>query len=196
MDPTTIPGVGAEDEVQRQLLALNGEVSFMRRARCVEEAFNQILKTCRTQREELLGMVKTRLAVLHALAGNWERLTAYLADRDQVTLLRNLYEHLAPTLRSVIELTDSDYELRTALTALVESLQRFNRRWRERLDGLQLDHLNQLRAEYNRYYPLEKEFATRTSANVARRGFKELAPLSPDDFLEWLPLLPVPVLRS
>lgn len=196
MEPASMSGASADDEVQRQILAMNGEVSFLRRARAVEDALNALLKVCRKQRDEMLGMVRTRLAVLHALTGDWSRLTPFLADPTQTAVVEQIHTHLAPHLRSVMQRTESEHEIHEALLLLVESLERFNRRWRERVENLQLDRLNQLREEYNRYYPLEKEFATRTNASIVRRGFTELAPVTPSNILEWLPLLPVPSLRS
>jgi hypothetical protein len=81
------------------------------------------------------------------------------------------------------------------LHELCESLERFNRRWQEFLDKIELDALNRLRDEYNRYYPLEKECAVR-SWRVARHGFQPLAPVTHADLAARFPLLPAPRLAG
>ena len=85
--------------------------------------------------------------------------------------------------------------LRQALTELTESIERFNGRWREFLTQVDLTAVNEARDGYNRYYLLEKECALR-SPNLARQGFRRLAPLTPADVAELLPLLPVPQLNA
>ena len=85
--------------------------------------------------------------------------------------------------------------LRAALDELIESLEHFNRRWLEHVRGLDLGPLNALRADYNRYYLLEKECAVR-SPFIARQGWQPLPPLTLQTLLAVLPPLHVPILRE
>src|SRR5262249_25900795 len=106
--------------------------------------------------------------------------------------LRLLQTRLAPALRLVPARTDSLAALRRALNEVIDSLERFNRRWVQFVEELELTAINELRAGYNRYYVLEKEFALR-SARVARHGFVPLAPITSAMLLELMPVLPVPI---
>lgn len=53
--------------------------------------------------------------------------------------------------------TTSSRALRRALRELTESIERFNQRWQEFLQGVDVSHVNELRDGYNRWYVLEKE---------------------------------------
>jgi hypothetical protein len=146
------------------------------------------------QRNEWLEMVRLRLGLVHGLAGNWDALRPLLADKGQLSALRDLHTELAPQLRAPVELTTSVWVLRQALTELQESIERFNRRWVAFVAQVDLAAINTAREGYNRYYLLEKECAVR-SASVARQGFHRLEPLTGADVVALLPPLPVPRLR-
>ena len=87
--------------------------------------------------------------------------------------------------------TSSARLLRRTLAEVREAIERFNQRWRDFIANFNLQHVNEVRDRYNRYYLLEKECALESS-RVARSGFQRLSPLQPDDFLKIMPLLPVP----
>jgi hypothetical protein len=178
----------------RQYLLQSGGPAYVRRAQEVDGAWQSLLERLGRQRDELLGMVRTRLGLLHALAGDWPVLQPWLADEQQIDLLRRLHDDLHPRLRAVIQPTESAQELREALLLLQQSIERFNRRWQEALERVDLTAVNERRESYNRYYLLEKECALRSSV-VARLGFRKLLPLTTADLRERLPLLPVPHLR-
>jgi hypothetical protein len=178
-----------------EVLAHYDGPAYVRRARRVQAAYDDLLDRCRRQREEWLAMVRVRLGTLQALAGAWEALAPHLADGGQVGLLRELAAALEPRLRAPVEPTYSARALRAALRELGESAERFNRRWAEFVRGLDLGDLNAQRAAYNRYYVLEKECAVR-SPHIARQGYVPLGPLSADDLLALLPPLPVPRLPA
>jgi hypothetical protein len=179
-------------DAYRQFLAQHGAPAYVRRALQVEEAFEQLVRRCQQQRDEWLLMVRLRLAMLRALAGDWAILRPSLADDEQVRVLNELWEMLQPTLRLGIAPTSSVRKLRRALAELNESIELFNSRWQAFLAGVDLGHVNALRDGYNRYYLLEKECAMR-SPRLARQGFKPMAPLTTDDLARVLPLLPVSV---
>ena len=112
-----------------------------------------------TTSAEWLEFVRLRIAMLHALAGDWNNLLPFLADEEQLDILRYLLAALASPLRAPIEATKSARVLRRELHELHESLQRFNDRWQAFLTSVDLTAINELREGYNRYYVLEKECA-------------------------------------
>jgi hypothetical protein len=177
----------------QRVVALYDAPAYIRRARIVEGTLQQVLQHCRQQRELWLAMARLRLGQLGDLAGSWQRLRPWLADDDQVAILARLETELAPQLRCPVEQTSSDRVLQRALQKLCASLERFNERWHVFLSKVDLTALNALRADYNRWYVLEKECAVR-SARLAREGFVPLSPLTATDLEERLPVLPVPVL--
>jgi hypothetical protein len=122
-------------------------------------------------------------------------LRPFLADENQVAALRRLHEELAPRLRDAVEPTTSPRALRRALRELGESIERFNRLWREFLAGVDLGRVNGLREGYNRYYLLEKECALR-SPRLARQGYRPLPPLTREDLESLMPPLPAPRVKG
>ncbi len=189
MDDLPIFGSGRDQRVA-ELMAHYGAPAFARRAAQVQEAYEQVLRLCRQQREEWLGLVRTRLATLGALAGDWAALEPLLADARQVGVLRDLAAALEPRLRAPVKPTSSARTLTRALVELRASTERFNRRWLDFVPTVDLTRVNALREGYNRYYLLEKECAVR-SARVAHQGFRRLEPLTHADLLAVLPPLPV-----
>jgi hypothetical protein len=192
-----IPFLGRDDDrrVLKQFLAHYDAPAFARRARQVQEAFDHLVSHCRRQREEWLSVVRTRLGLLHALAGDWVALRPWLANEDQLRMLWQLQAALDPQLRLPVEPSSSPRKLTRALRELKESIEYFNGRWQGFLETVDLTRVNELREAYNRYYLLEKECAVR-SARVARQGFARLHPLTVDDLAALLPPLPVPRLKA
>jgi hypothetical protein len=191
-----IPIPSREDGRQafNEVLAHYDGPAYLRRARRVQGSYDELLDRCRRQRGEWLGMVRVRLGHLRALAGSWEVLAPCLADERQVRLLEELCAALEPRLRVPVEATTSARTLQQALRRLGESAERFNQRWLAFVRGLDLSALNAERADYNRYYLIEKECAVR-SPFIARQGYKPLDPVTHDDLLTALPALTVPAPR-
>jgi hypothetical protein len=189
-----VPILG-RDLFQAQIEAGYDGPAYVRRARGVQQAFDALLHRCRKQRDEWLPMVRLRLALLHALAGDWERLRPLLANGDRLEELQGLHAELQPRLRGQVDRTSSVRALRGALRELRESIEHFNRRWLAFVPTLDLTRVNELREGYNRYYVLEKEMAVR-SPRIARQGFVRLGPLTLGDVLAQLPPLPVPELKG
>jgi hypothetical protein len=177
-----------------ELLAQYDGPAYLRRARRVQAAYDQLLDQCRRQRDEWLAMVRVRLGTLRGLAGTWEALAPHLGDEGHTRLLEELWAALDPRPRLPVEPTTSVRALRAAVRELGESAERFNRRWLAFVGGLDLTALNDERARYNRYYLLEKECAVR-SPYIARAGYKPLDPLTHEEVLAALPPLTVPALR-
>jgi hypothetical protein len=161
------PSIGPSGQTIQQLLAFYGAPAYIRRAQHVQEALRQLIARCEIQREEWLSLVRTRLALLRGYVGDLDLLRPWLADEDQIGLLRDLEENLQPRLTGPVDTTASARVLKKAVHELVESLQRFNRRWREYVEAVDLTGVNKVREGYNRHYLLEKECAVR-SAHAAR----------------------------
>ena len=186
-----IPLAGGEvDPFEARVLGRFDAPAYVRRARAVQEALDGLLAVCRKRRAEWSEMARLRLGTLHALSAAWEGLRPLLPE-DQMDVLRALYDELRPVLRMPVEPTRSTSALRRALGELLSSLERFNQRWLRFVPEVDLSAVNGLRADYNRYYILEKECAVRSPA-LARRNFQRLEPLTTDDLLRLLPPLPVP----
>jgi hypothetical protein len=182
------------DRQVMQLIASYGAPAFVRRARQVQDAFDAVVARCRRQREKWLPMVRVRLALLHALAGDWTRLSPWLVDEEQLGILQDLHTDLSPELRAAPRPTASGRMLSRALRELVDSVQCFNRRWGPFLESVDLTGLNQLRNGYNQFYLLEKECVVR-SPRLARQGFRPLPPMTHDELAALFPPLPVPRLK-
>src|SRR5262249_51594221 len=96
--------LGHTDDPQfQQLLTAYDAPAFLRRDRRVREAYDHVLERCRRQRHEWLGMVRTRLGALAALAGTWETLLPLVANPEQIALLRAMDADLQPNLRAPID---------------------------------------------------------------------------------------------
>ena len=187
-----VPLVGREEnDLFKRFISQYDGPAYVRRARRVEDAFRALVDHCEEKRRTMLEIARVRLGMLRALAGDWDTLSGVVMDAPDLKVLRRLEAALEPALRIPPPPTRSQRILRRALCELIESLERFNRRWRQFLDAVDLRPINELRDGYNRYYVLEKEFAVR-SARVARHGFVPLAPLTAAALFELLPLLPVP----
>jgi hypothetical protein len=185
-----IPEHGEDKALLQQFMAMGGAPAFIVRANQVEQTWEAVQAKCRQQREEWLAMVRVRLGMLAALAGEWSSLRPWLDD-EQVETLRQLHDQLQPKLRVVVAPAGSAHALRRALVVLAETLRRFNGRWQKFLGDVDLTAANQARDKYNRFYLLEKECVV-GSASLARRGFTRLAPLTVDDVEAEFPLLPTP----
>jgi hypothetical protein len=187
--------LGRPDNVELgQLLSQYDAPAFVRRDRRVRKAFERLLDRCGRQRDEWLDMARIRIGALYALAGDWGSLAPLLADEEQLHTLRQLYATLEPEVRAPVESTASIRILRRALRELFDSLERFNRRWRQFLEGVDLTEVNDLREGYNRYYLLEKECAMR-SARLARQRFQPFASVMREELAARFPLLAIPVCK-
>ena len=173
------------------LMASYGAPAYVRRARQVEQAYEDLLARCSRQRDEWLKMTRLTLGELAALAGDWPAVRPLLADDGQLALLRRLHDELRPQPRFPPRRTSSRRALRRALADLRVSLAAFNRRWEGYLRDLDLSPVNDARDGYNRYYLLEKECAVR-SPRLAREGFRRQEPLTHAEVAAHFPPLPVP----
>jgi hypothetical protein len=192
-----IPILGRDDasHLFKQFVAHYDAPAFMRRARRVQEAFEDLVRQCRQQRDEWLEPAALRLRTLGALVRDWSALVPVLRDGEQLHALEVLDATLGPCHHPALESSASLRALRQALRVLHEGIERFNRRWQEFLGKVDLGPVNALRDGYNRYYLLEKECALR-SARIARQGFRRLEPVTVEELSRLLPPLPVPQVRD
>jgi hypothetical protein len=189
---STVPFQGSSEGRENQLVIAQFDApAYLRRARGVQEALEHLLRKGRAQRDEWLAMTKVSLGRLHALAGDWSAMRPLVADEAQLAVLESLHASLAPKLRAPVPPTSSQRVLRHALHRLVSSLERFNARWQDYLEKVDLGVIDRLRDGYNRYYVLEKSCALR-SDRLAGYGFVPLPPLSVEELASHLPTLPVP----
>jgi hypothetical protein len=193
MNSAPTPARDEHDRFFDQVLSQYDVPAFVRRGRRAQEAHEDLLHRCCTQRAEWLVMPTLCMGRLAALSVELGRLAPLLSGSDQVDALRRLHNELNPQLRVPVAPATSRRQLRTALCELCESLERFNRRWLDYLAKVDLELVNGVRADYNRYYLLEKECSMRSPV-LARIGFRSLRPLALDDLTAALPPLPVPQL--
>jgi hypothetical protein len=165
--------------------------AFLRRARRVEEAWNGLLDRCRQKRAILLEMPRLRLARFVKLIASELPIPTEICPPADLAYLQELYREWQPQLRSIVRPARTAAEIVHALADLARSFERFNRRWLEFVNDLDLAHVNELRDGYNRYYVFEKECAL-FSARIAREGFVPLPRAEAKDVLEAFPLVKVP----
>jgi hypothetical protein len=191
VDDVPIPNRYEAQNAFKDFMAMYDGPAFVRRARQVEGALEDLLQRCELQRAQWLTMVRLRLGTLLALAGDWNVLRPLLTSEEQLRRLEWMHEELAPRLRMPVMATSAPRRLRKALVELCESIELFNRRWHAFVADVDLTAINELRDGYNRYFVLEKECAVR-SPRLAREGFVRLEPLTTVDLLARLPPLPLP----
>jgi len=154
-----------------------------------------LLDRCRSKREHLLEMPRLRLARFVKLVELGSPVSAGICPAPELSYLQELHREWQPQLRSAVRPAKTAAEVHHALSDLVRSFERFNRRWMEFVNELDLTHVNELRDGYNRFYVLEKECAL-FSARLAREGFVPLPRLGLNDVLDVFPLLKVAGIRE
>ena len=165
--------------------------AFVRRGRDVAWAWDSLLSTCEQKREALIEFPRLRLAQLFALTSSCPSLLTDLCAPDDFEYLEQQNQQWAIRLRVPIEPTKSARVVKHAFADLVTTFERFNYRWLEYLQKIDLSKINALRAAYNEKYLLEKECATWSIA-ATNRGFVSLPSVSIQDLQQRFPLLRVP----
>lgn len=163
--------------ILQEMFGRSGSPAFIRRAKLVEDAWEELLARCRKARGERLVFVRLRLGQLHALAGGWDLLKSFVPLDQELAALQDLFAELQPRLLLPLEPTTSTRVMRSAAIELGEAIAMFNDRWRRWLARVDLKPINGVREDYNRYYLFEKECAV-GSARVARIGYSKLEPIT------------------
>lgn len=200
------PTVGREDSVKdserQEFLRFAAEFdapAFIRRAQATTAATEGLFERCEAARDEMLALPKTKLAMLAAVIDRkWSTLTPSLfagteaestgATRWTAEYLESLYDQWKPTLRVHVESSESPRLVKKAVSELEIAFQRFNKRWQQHIDALDLVPVNQIRTDYNNYYVVEKACAF-DSERIGRDGFEPLEPITREQILERVPLL-------
>jgi hypothetical protein len=177
------------DPEMRQLLGLFDVPAFARRGHELEHATKRLLDRCHAERVRRLEMVHLRLRQWSAgVEGPESWRTTFRSSLDPLWQTAD-----APLPATWYRTPASPRRRRTIARDLIASVERFNRRWLDHLETLDLSTLNTLIDHYNRYYLLEKECVFR-SARIAARNFTPRSHLTINDLLHHHPLLPVPAL--
>jgi hypothetical protein len=183
------PLITTDTEI-KELLGLFDAPAFARRGLDLEHALARLRARCGRARDGLLEMVRLRL-------------------RQWATLATGPDDHSGVFPRSIAPLwTLSGAESpvwaaqpgpprrrRVVARDLIASLTRFNHRWDAYLDQLNLEPVNRMIDQYNRYYVLEKECVL-GSARLALRHFSPRARLSRAGLSLEFPAIPIPELIS
>ena len=181
-----------------QLLAQQGEEpAFVRRQRRLDAMRQQLRWELRLQYAELLKGPRIQLRRIEAIVGgHWSRLGPHLLPRDDWQRLHKLHREFNAITPPPPWASDLIWNRRPArlLHELRESLIRFNRKWIAHVKVVDLDPVNQLIKDYNRFFVLEKACAF-GSEDIARRGFTPATPLTPETLLSELPTIHPPQLR-
>lgn len=179
---------GSRSEFLKILAEMGEEPAFVNRGRAPQFALDALLKSCSVHREERLEWPRRHFATLCLrTAGDWSRLRHHLAKEDDVNLFAVLECQLAPIGKVAPSMLASE---RVLLRQFIESAARFNKDWLSFVEGSGLDHVNELREDYNRFYPMEKACAFRR--DTVNEGFKSLPLLNSAFLLERFPLLLAP----
>ena len=177
--------VSVDSEI-KELLGLFDAPAFARRGQDLEYALKRIHARCSQEREEALEMVRLRLR-------QWSRVAAGPEDWSDVFTgpIDTLFDQARFQPAAWAARTVPVRQKRTVARDLVASVQRFNGKWRQFLEALNLGPTNQVIDQYNKYYVFEKE-CVMGSARLASRHFTPAPELSFDFLLLEYPLLPVP----
>ena len=184
------PNLNADIETEvKEMMGLFDTPAFARRGHDLEITVKRLHDRCRKARGQLLDMVQLRLRQWsRAVTGPdaWSRVFTQsieplwpLAEAEPPKWA----ESPAPIRRQRIIAGD-----------LVAAVLRFNRRWQQFLVELNLEPVNTVIDQYNRYYVLEKE-CVMGSARLAARHFQPVPLLSTCTLMNDHPPLPVPELR-
>jgi hypothetical protein len=183
------PLTSTETEI-KELLGLFDAPAFARRGVDLEYALARLHTRCRRERDALLDMVRLRLRQWAGVAtGPDDREGTFVAPIDS---LWPLCDAEPPAWA---RLPAPPRRRRAVARDLVASVTRFNHRWAAFLDQLNVEPVNRMIDQYNRFYVLEKECIL-GSARLALRHFTPKARLSRVALDEEYPALPVPELSS
>jgi hypothetical protein len=170
----------------KELLGMFDAPAFARRGQDLEYALARLHARCRRERDGLLDMVRLRLRQWAGVAtGPDDHAGTFDAP---IAALWPLCDAPPPAWAGQPAPTR---RRRSVASDLVASVTRFNQRWAASLDRLDLEPVNRMIDQYNRYYVLEKECVL-GSARLASRHFKPEARLTRAALDEEYPALPVP----
>ena len=160
------------DDLTQRLIGLFDQPAYMRRALRVEDAIRGLEQRLFKQREQQLEFVRRPLRIWRALSQRDPAIAERLNENNRQvldTLLTTVLTDNRPLAGSLWLPRP-----RKVLTEIHHAVERFNERWGQLLDVVDVSPINQRIDEYNEHYLLEKECAFR-SPRAAARGFQPLA---------------------
>jgi hypothetical protein len=170
----------------KEMMGLFDAPAFARRGLEVDEMLRRVDARCRQARIERLEMVHVRLR-------QWTRVAT--GPEDWPTVFTASIEPLWPLSEAEPPqwaASPAPRHRRLAVARdLIGSVERFNRRWTEFVESINLGPANGVIDHYNRYYILEKE-CVMGSSRLAARFFTPIPLLTSERLLRDHPLLPVP----
>lgn len=190
MDEDDASPMEVVDPEMRELLGLFDVPAFARRGQDLEHAIRRLNELLQRDRHGMLDMVRLRLKQWSSAVNGPEAEVAFFVDS-----IRPLWPSTGAEPPSWAAQNATERKRRGIARDLLSGIERFNRRWAARIEGLNLEPINCQIDRYNQYYVLEKECAL-GSARLAARYFVPRQPLTKSDLLADHPLLPVPVLRD
>ena len=172
----------------KELLGLFDAPAFARRGVDLEYALGRLHSRCRRERDGLLDMVRLRLRQWSGVStGPDDRAGTFAAS------IASLWPLCGAEPPSWAPQPAPPRRRRAVARDLVASVARFNLRWAAYLDQLNLEPVNRMIDQYNRFYLLEKECIL-GSARLALRHFTPRDRVSRGTLDEDYPALPVPEL--
>jgi hypothetical protein len=185
----SLPTMNADVEIEiKEVIGLFDTPSFARRGVELDDALRQLHERCRRARRERLDMVQARLR-------QWSRAVTdpQAAARVFATPIEPLWPLSEADPPRWAEMPAPIHQQRAIARDLIAAILRFNGRWSQFLDRLNLEPVNHVIDQYNRYYVFEKE-CVMGSARLASRFFTPVPLLTREQLLRDHPVLPVPEL--
>jgi hypothetical protein len=185
----SLPMIRGDVEAEiKEIMGLFDAPAFARRGLELDDSLRRLQDRCRRARADRLDMVHLRLRQWARAASGPEAWSGVFAG--SIEPLWPLSGAEAPRWAKV---PASIRQQRSIARDLIAAVLRFNQRWSEFLDRLNLEPVNLVIDQYNRYYLIEKE-CVMGSARLAARFFRPVPRLTRQQLLDDHPLLPVPEL--
>ena len=183
---------GSRGEFLRILAEIGEEPAFINRGIAPQRALDALLERCAIHRDEQLEWPRRHFSALRRrIAADWSRLQRILTHENEIDLFVTLEQQLKLDERTnTLSFFTND---RRAVQQFIESGIRFNNSWSAFVSGDGLEHVNEMRENYNRFYPMEKACAFGNDG--VNEGFQPLPQLDASFLLERFPLLVLPKLR-
>lgn len=179
----------------QQIIATFDSPAYMRPARDVEAAWNEIQLSCQREYESHLEMPLLRLArLLSIVSEKIDELLPLFPEaccHEIIAELKDLSGRWADRLNPLLgrfQPREPGVGAKEVLSRFLFSCQRFNHHWTECVPQVDLTEVNRLRRDYNEYYLLEKECVVHSPA-VARLGYQPLTPATHEELLKFFPCL-------
>jgi hypothetical protein len=181
---------GSRGEFLKILAEFGEEPAFIARGLAPQIALDEFVRSCRTQRDEMLEWPKRHYANLYCrVGGDWIRLARNFASDEEIGKLKILHGELVsdrPISSNIFQTNGS------ALRQFLQSAHKFNKNWTALLNHVSLDPVNKPRQDYNEFYLVEKGCAFDRVLN--ENDFVLLKMINRDLLWQTFPLLNLPEL--